>query len=113
MRRTPLAIALLALTLAAVVAATPATEAHVRWYGGVYVGIGPYWRPYPYGWYPGYAWYPAPYGYAYPPLSVEPPAYVEMAPPQHYWYYCAPSQTYYPNVPPCTEPWIQVPTTPE
>jgi hypothetical protein len=107
--RTRLAILVLVLTLAAVVAAAPATEAHVRWYGGVYVGVGPYWWPYPYGWYPG------PYYYGYPPVvRVEPPAvYVEMPPPQHYWYYCAPSQAYYPYVPTCTEPWIKVPATRE
>jgi hypothetical protein len=95
-----------ALTLVALLVAPPASEARVHRHGGVYVGIGPFWwAPYPYGWYPG------PYYYGYPPVVIvePPPVYVEMPPPTHYWYYCAPSQTYYPYVQTCTEPWIEVP----
>lgn len=28
----------------------PVADAHVRWYGGVHVGVGPFWWPYPYPW---------------------------------------------------------------
>jgi hypothetical protein len=94
-------LAALGLVLVAVVAAAPALEARVIWHGGVYVGVAPFWwTPYPYGWYPG------PYSY-YPPVVIvePPPVYVEL--PQD-WYYCAPTQTYYPYVQTCTEPWIKV-----
>ena len=94
----------------AMLPAVPAVDAHVRWYGGVHIGVGPYWWPYPYYWYPDYR-YPGPY-YAYPPAAVgEPPVYIEMPPPTAYWYYCGPSQAYYPHVQTCTEPWIKVPAS--
>jgi hypothetical protein len=81
-----LAAIVVIFALVTVVAAAPAATAHVRWYGGVHVGVGPFWWPYPYPWYVG------PY-YAYPPVViVEPPVYVEMPPPPAYWYYCGPSQ---------------------
>ncbi len=76
---------------------------------GVYIG-GPVWGP---GW-----WYPPPY-YYYPQPAVvavptEPPQYVERetyAPPGEpagYWYYCAPTKTYYPYVKTCAAPWQTV-----
>lgn len=96
--------------VAAVVMAAPAADARVYWHGGVYVGGWPYWwAPYPYG-YP-FGWYPGPYYYGYPPVVVEepPPVYIQMAPsPPQYWYYCMPSQAYYPSVESCAEPWIKV-----
>jgi hypothetical protein len=105
MTRRRLAAVVVTLTLVTIVAAAPGADAHVRWYGGVHVGIAPFWWPYPYPWYVG------PY-YAYPPaVIVEPPVYVEMPPPAVYWYYCGPSQAYYPHVQTCTDPWINVPAS--
>lgn len=105
-----LATVALLISLAMLSAVPPAVDAHVRWYGGVHIGVGPYWWPYPYYWYPDYR-YPGPY-YAYPPAAVgEPPVYIEMPPPTAYWYYCGPSQAYYPHVQTCTEPWIKVPAS--
>lgn len=99
--------AVVLMLLAAVVAVAPALDARVR--GGVYIGVGPFWwPPYPYGWYPG------PYYSGDPPVVVvePPPVYIQMPPaPPQYWYYCAPSQAYYPYVPTCTEPWIKVPAS--
>lgn len=83
------------VVLVATLLVAVAAEAHVRWY----VGIGPFW-PYP---------YPGPHYYPPPAVVVEPPVYIEMPPPERYWYYCAPSQTYYPYVGTCPEPWIKVP----
>jgi hypothetical protein len=112
--------AVAALLVAALVlgADTAPAEARTRWHVGVSVGVGPvWWGPYPYGWgpypyaYP-YAWYAPPPYYVYPPTIVvePPPVYVEAPPaPAVYWYYCAPSQAYYPHVATCTEPWIKVP----
>ncbi|MPZ46621.1 MAG: hypothetical protein GEV05_25200 [Betaproteobacteria bacterium] len=75
-------------------------------------------------WYPGpvfpYSYsYPYPYGYA--PAIVVPPAprvYIERdervaqesAP--GYWYYCRESNTYYPYVKECGQPWQRVPAQP-
>jgi hypothetical protein len=115
MTRRRLVAVVLMMSLAMLVAVAPAVDAHVRWYGGVHIGVGPYWWPYPYYWYPGYGypgyWHPGPY-YAYPPAVVEEPSvYIEMPPPTAYWYYCGPSQAYYPHVETCTEPWIKVPAS--
>lgn len=105
-----LATVALLISLAMLPAVPPAVDAHVRWYGGVHIGVGPYWWPYPNYSYPDYR-YPGPY-YAYPPAAVvEPPVYIEMPPPTAYWYYCGPSQAYYPHVQTCTEPWIKVPAS--
>lgn len=110
-------IALVMLLVAAAVAATAAPgHAHGRWRGGVYIGVGPYWGPYP------YYWYPPPY-YVYRPPAVvveEPPVYVERppaappAPPAAtaYWYYCESAKGYYPTVPSCPEEWVKVPERP-
>jgi hypothetical protein len=83
------------------------------------VFIGPGWG-YPYGYpYWPYPYYvpPPPY-YGYPP----PPSYddgqaqeymqQEPAPSQGYWYYCASSKAYYPQVQSCREEWIKVPPRP-
>ena len=104
-----LAVAVLAVTV------TPGYTWH-HWRGDVYVGVGPYWGPYP------YYGYPPPY-YVYRPPTVvveEPPVYVERppaAPPAPsastaYWYYCSSAQGYYPTVPSCPEEWIKVPERP-
>jgi hypothetical protein len=72
-------------------------------------------------------WYPAPvypaysYPYAYsPPIVVAPAPRVyieredqvarESAP--GYWYYCRESDTYYPYVKECAQPWERVPAQP-
>jgi len=109
-----LLILLLAVTVVAITV-TPGYTWH-HWRGGVYVGVGPYWGPYPY-------YYPPPY-YVYRPPTVvieEPPVYVERppaapaappAPPAAataYWYYCSSAKGYYPTVPSCPEEWIKVP----
>lgn len=110
---------LLILLLAVAVLAVTTTPGYTwqRWHSGVYVGVGPYWGPYP------YYYYPPPY-YVYRPPTVvieEPPAYVERppaapapppAPPaaaSAYWYYCSSAKGYYPTVPSCAEEWIKVP----
>ena len=65
------------------------------------------------------AWYYPPPAYYYhpPPVVVAPspaPVYVERgdqaaAPaPEHYWYYCADSQAYYPYVKQCASTWQRV-----
>jgi hypothetical protein len=90
---------------------------------GVDVWVGP--RPWPYyGYgpghvYPGWA-YPAPLPstiYVPPPVVVSPPppvVYVERPaeaapPPAGYWYWCAASQGWYPEVPECPAGWQPVP----
>ncbi len=89
-----------------------------HWRGGVFIGVGPYWRPYPY-WY-----YPPPYYYPPPTVVVEPPpVYIEQqpapaqaAPPSGsiaYWYYCLSAKAYYPSVPSCPEEWVKVPERPQ
>jgi hypothetical protein len=109
---------LLILLLAVAVLAITVTPGYTwqHWRGGVYVGVGPYWGPYP------YYYYPPPY-YVYRPPTVvveEPPVYVERppaapaAPPapaatSSYWYYCASATGYYPTVPSCPEEWVKVP----
>jgi len=92
-----------------------------RYYGGIYVGPGPFWgpplypRPY---YYPSPYWYPGPY-YAPAPVVVLPPApqvYIEQqaAPVEpapedrQYWYYCQDSRNYYPYVKECPRGWQKV-----
>lgn len=113
MKRTFL-ILLLAVAVLAVTATPGYTWRH--WRGGVYVGVGPYWGPYPY-------YYPPAYYIYRPPTVVveEPPVYVERppaapAPPAAsaaYWYYCSTAQGYYPTVPSCPEEWVKVPERPQ
>ena len=80
-----------------------------------FVGIGPYWGPYPYWYYP-----PAPYVvYTPPPVVVQrsEPVYIQQGPwlnpapePQaQFWYYCQSAGAYYPNVASCPEEWVKVP----
>ena len=81
---------------------------------------GPLWYPGPVYSYP-YPYASYPYPYAYEPAIVVPPAprvYIERddrtaqesAP--GYWYYCRESNTYYPYVKECAQPWERVPAQP-
>jgi hypothetical protein len=66
---------------------------HHPWGGPrVIVGIGPV-----FGW-----------GFYAPP-----PYYVVTPPAASAWYYCQSAHAYYPQVPTCPEPWVQVPPTPQ
>ncbi len=100
--------ALSVFVLAAVVSGE--AFAHGRARVGVYIG-GPYWGPY-WGWGPGY-YYPPPY-YYYPPAPAQPTEYVERIDQAETgsWYYCEPSQSYYPYVKECASGWKRVPATP-
>ena len=103
------ALVLLLVVGVLVLTVTPGyTWGHGHWRGGVFIGVGPYWGPYPYYWYPP----PPPYYYAPPPVVIEqPPVYVEQQPalppppapaaPTAYWYYCQSAKGYYPTVPSC------------
>lgn len=95
---------------------------------GLYFGapypVGPFYRPF--GWpAPYYAYpYPAPV-VVVPAVPAAPPVYVEQPPPvatvpppnsappaaqrNNEWYWCGPSQAYYPYVNQCSEPWQRVP----
>lgn len=108
--------ALLLIALAALMSGPLVAEARTR----VFVGVGPiWWDPFwlfPYAPYGAPYWvYPPPYYvYAPPPVVVEePPVYIQREAPlaPGYWYYCPSpnAQGYYPTVPSCPEPWIQVP----
>jgi hypothetical protein len=73
------------------------------WWGWPYYGYAPYYPPY----------YSAPPYYVAPSYYVEAPSYT--APPvtystseRHWWYYCAPSQAYYPYVNSCPVEWERV-----
>jgi hypothetical protein len=53
--------------------------------------------------------YPYPYYppvYAPAPVYTEPPAYIEQG--SEVYYYCPDSRQYYPDVPSCPSPWMQV-----
>jgi hypothetical protein len=85
---------------------------------GFFIG-GPAYYPgyYPPSYYPPY-YYPPYDPYYYPRTVVvpaAPPVYVEQNPPpsaapapSSYWYYCADSGAYYPNVSECASPWQRV-----
>jgi hypothetical protein len=121
MKRTALVLVLVVGALAVTV--TPGYS-WGHWRGGVYIGVGPYWGPHPYWYYP-----PPPY-YYYPPPPVviqQPPVYVEQQPaaappappappspsaPTAYWYYCPSAKAYYPTAPSCPEEWVKVPERP-
>jgi hypothetical protein len=117
---------LLAMALLLLFAAPSLAWTRGHFHGGtrVFVGVGPGWgwwgAPYPYPYYyPPYSYYPY-YPY-YPQAPAEPPVYVQQepalsAPPavsapaqQGYWYFCASSRQYYPQVSSCSEAWIKVP----
>ena len=58
---------------------------------------------------PFFWWPPYPYAYVPPvyggPIYSEPPTYIEQG---QVYYYCPDYQDYYPNVPSCPSPWVQV-----
>ena len=113
MRRTARLLGVV-LAVVLVLGALAPAHAHTRWSTGVFVGVGPYWGPYPY-W-----WYPPPY--YYPPVIIqqEPPVYIQQEPlaappappPTAYWYYCQSARAYYPSVQSCPEEWVKVPPRP-
>jgi hypothetical protein len=71
--------------------------------GAIVVGAPWYWwPPYPYPYYP-YAYVPPGYG---GPAYTEEPTYIEQQ--GQVYYYCPDYQDYYPNVPNCPSPWVQV-----
>jgi hypothetical protein len=73
--------------------------------GGGVVVAGPYfwYPPYPYPYpYPGYAYETPAYG---GPAYSSAPTYIEQG---AISYYCPDYQDYYPNVPTCPSPWMQV-----
>ena len=94
---------LICIVLAAAALMSGAASAHgVRF--GFHFGV-PLFAPWYYAPPPVY-YYPAPV-YTVPPA----PAYVEQQvapPPEHYWYYCPDSQTYYPYVRECSSTWQRV-----
>jgi hypothetical protein len=114
------ALVLLLVVGVLVLTVTPGyTWGHGHWRGGVFIGVGPYWGPYPYYWYPP----PPPYNYTPPPVVIEqPPVYVEQQPapapppapaaPPAYRYYCSSAKGYYPTFPSCPEEWVRVPERP-
>ena len=57
--------------------------------------------------FPGYYYSPPPSSYSPPPGSP-PVVYIEQAPDPVYWYFCPPSNTYYPYVLECSEAWQPV-----
>lgn len=82
------------------------------WHNGVYGWwwfAGGLWYPYPAPIYP----YPSPWE---PPVVVTTPgvaANVSPPPPAtRYWYFCRPSNAYYPYVSSCAQAWEQVPAQP-
>jgi hypothetical protein len=118
MKKIALVLLLVAGFLA--LAVTPGyTWGHGHWHGGVFIGVGPFWGPYPYYWYPP----PPPYYYSPPVVVEQPQVYVEQQPPPApppapsappaYWYYCQSAKGYYPTVPSCPEEWVKVPERPQ
>jgi hypothetical protein len=80
--------------------------------GRVIFGASPWWwgPGYPYGW-----WEPPPDYVALPPTAVEEEhEYIERQPaqdgrpPEGQWYYCPSTESYYPYVQTCDEPWVPV-----
>jgi hypothetical protein len=106
------------ITIAFLLAGTIASGAAAA--HGVRFGIGIGFPIFPPAWYyPPAHYYPPPAYYYPPPAVMAPaPAYVERndqaagPPPEHYWYYCADSQAYYPYVKQCASPWQRVTPTP-
>jgi hypothetical protein len=103
-------LVVMAVGLVAVAAGPAMAWARTR----VFIGVGPYWGPYPYWWYG-----PPYYVYSPPPVVVqEPPVYVQQQPAPAApaspgeWYYCESVKSYYPYVSTCPEAWIKVPARP-
>jgi hypothetical protein len=88
----------------AVVVGRPGFPHHRVIVGGAIVVAAPFfwYPPYPYPYYP-YAYVPPAYG---GPAYTEVPTYIEQQ--GQVYYYCPDYQDYYPNVPNCPSPWVQV-----
>ena len=78
------------------------------WWGPAFGWDGPWYPPYPYGWY-------APDPYPYASVVIEQPrVYIQQRPASlkpataGFWYYCASAKEYYPKVGSCPEAWIRV-----
>jgi len=90
---------------------------HGRYSPGFHIGIGSafWWGARPGWWGPRPVWVQPPPVYVSPPrvIVAEQPVYVQREPaaalPPSYWYYCERAGGYYPSVPTCPEPWVQVP----
>jgi hypothetical protein len=90
------------------------SHSHFRFgvgFGGVFApwgwphyGYAPYWSPY---YYPGPSYVPPPY-YVESPQYGPSAAVVYSNPQQHWWYYCRPSEAYYPYVASCPAEWERV-----
>ena len=125
-KRKNLALMVLALGLATASAAVTADRGHRHYHGhggsrvqfGVMLGAPLF--------YPAPTYHPYPYPVHVPTVIVprEPPVYIErgdQTPPpasssgsattqtSPYWYYCRNSDTYYPYVKECAQPWERVP----
>ena len=77
-------------------------------HGRVHLGvqIGPYWGPW---------WMVPPPVYYSSPIVIEREEPVIIQPtvaPTEYWYYCRPTNTYYPYVKECSTNWEKVPAQP-
>jgi hypothetical protein len=97
---------------------------HSHFRGGVFFGgvFAPWYYPYAPSYYAPPPYYPPPPYYYYPPpVYYAPPPYdgaqvystpqlaeAYAQPPAYWWYYCAPSQAYYPYVNSCPEEWQRV-----
>ena len=94
------------IAAAVLILASAAAHAHGVRFGFAF-GFPIYPAPYYYPW-PGY-YYPGPV-YAAPvaPVYIEPPQTQSAPQPEHYWYYCPDSKTYYPYVTQCAGAWQRV-----
>jgi hypothetical protein len=105
----------LAVAIVAMLGAPGISQAAHGHGGFIFVqGYYPYYGyPY-YGRHYAYPYYPPSYPSAYPTYVVPAPA--PVAPPPAaaaaVWYYCPPTQSYYPYVSTCAVAWQQVPATP-
>ncbi len=83
-----------------------------RWNHGWHNGVFGWW------WFAGGLWYPYPapiYPYPSPwepPVAVVTPGVAVAPPATRYWYFCRPSNAYYPYVASCGQAWEQVPAQP-
>ncbi len=128
MRKPPIFLTLLGLLLLLPGLASahgPRHHSRVHWSMSFGSGFGPgfyspYYSPFYGSSWPGY-WgpsvvYSAPV-YS-PPVVIQqsPPVYIERPsaepPATAYWYYCAPTRSYYPYVSDCAEAWQRVPPVP-
>ncbi len=128
-QRLPSLLAALALLPGLALAHGPSPHGHGRPHArssvhfGVAIGSGFYSPGYP-GFYPNY-WYGPSINYSVPVytapsilIQTQPPVYIEQpavtadAVASAYWYYCAPTQSYYPYVSECAQTWQRVAPVP-